>query len=214
MTPSTQPLDHEHEHYMRKAFDVARQAKERGDHPFGCVLVGQGGEILMEQGNGFVGEGRDMTAHGERLMATRASKAYPPKCLAECTLYTSAEPCAMCSGAIYWGWHRAACLRADRARSEESNRGAWGKPDPQSAVSNGVGRWPTQRRSDRPIIGGRGRRASTRLLVELIHGTMKWRPVDGEDRPRVAAYGRSIKFPIPSVRRVVCKGHYATCALL
>jgi tRNA(Arg) A34 adenosine deaminase TadA len=100
MTPSTQPFDHEH--YMRKAFDVARQAKERGDHPFGCVLVGQGGEILMEQGNGYISEGRDMTAHGERLMATRASKAYPPKFLAECTLYVSAEPCAMCSGAVYW----------------------------------------------------------------------------------------------------------------
>jgi tRNA(Arg) A34 adenosine deaminase TadA len=100
MTPSTQK--HDHEYYMRKAFDVARQAKERGDHPFGCVLISRSGEILMEQGNGFVSEGRDMTAHGERLMATRASKAYSPKFLAECTLYVSAEPCAMCSGAIYW----------------------------------------------------------------------------------------------------------------
>jgi tRNA(Arg) A34 adenosine deaminase TadA len=100
MTPFTQPLDHEH--YIRKAFDVARQAKERGDQPFGCVLVDQSGAILMEQGNGYVSEGHDMTAHGERLMATRASKAYPPTFLAECTLYVSAEPCAMCSGAIYW----------------------------------------------------------------------------------------------------------------
>ena len=43
-----------------------------------------------------------MTAHAERLLATWASKTYDPAFLAGCTLYSSAEPCAMCSGAIYW----------------------------------------------------------------------------------------------------------------
>lgn len=89
-------------HYLRLAFAVARQAKEAGDHPFGAILVGPDGEVLMEQGNGFTAEGHDMTAHAERLLATRASKAYPPDFLAGCALYTSAEPCAMCAGAIYW----------------------------------------------------------------------------------------------------------------
>jgi tRNA(Arg) A34 adenosine deaminase TadA len=56
----------------------------------------------MEQGNGYSAEGRDMTAHAERLLASRASKAYRPDLLAGCTLYSSAEPCAMCAGAIYW----------------------------------------------------------------------------------------------------------------
>ncbi|MQX08400.1 nucleoside deaminase, partial [Sinorhizobium fredii] len=44
----------------------------------------------------------DRTAHAERLLATRAGKAYDLDFLAGCTMYTSAEPCAMCSGAIYW----------------------------------------------------------------------------------------------------------------
>jgi tRNA(Arg) A34 adenosine deaminase TadA len=87
---------------LRKAFAVARKAREGGDHPFGCILVDEAGNVLMEQGNGYHAEGCDMTAHAERVLASRASKAYRPEVLARYTLYTSAEPCAMCAGALYW----------------------------------------------------------------------------------------------------------------
>jgi tRNA(Arg) A34 adenosine deaminase TadA len=90
------------EDWLRAAFAVARVSRDQGDHPFGAVLVGPGGGRLMEQGNGYRAEGQDMTAHAERLLATRASKAYRPGFLADCTMYVSAEPCAMCAGAIYW----------------------------------------------------------------------------------------------------------------
>jgi tRNA(Arg) A34 adenosine deaminase TadA len=43
-----------------------------------------------------------MTGHAERVLATQASKQFGPQALADCTLYSSAEPCAMCAGAIYW----------------------------------------------------------------------------------------------------------------
>jgi tRNA(Arg) A34 adenosine deaminase TadA len=43
-----------------------------------------------------------MTGHAERVLCTRASTAYAPALLRTCTLYSSAEPCAMCAGAIYW----------------------------------------------------------------------------------------------------------------
>jgi tRNA(Arg) A34 adenosine deaminase TadA len=87
---------------LRRAFDVARRARESGDHPFGSVLADAAGHLLMEQGNGFTSEGHDRTAHAERLLASRAARAYDLAFLQGCTLYTSAEPCAMCSGALYW----------------------------------------------------------------------------------------------------------------
>jgi tRNA(Arg) A34 adenosine deaminase TadA len=93
------PLDHET--FLRHSFDVARRARVHGNHPFGAILVSAEGEVLIEAENGFLPD-RDMTAHAERLLATQASKQLNADVLAGCTLYTSAEPCAMCAGAIYW----------------------------------------------------------------------------------------------------------------
>jgi len=93
------PLDHEN--FLRRSFDVARRARSHGNHPFGAILVNASGEILIEAENGFMPD-RDMTGHAERLLATQASKQFGTDALAGCTLYSSAEPCAMCAGAIYW----------------------------------------------------------------------------------------------------------------
>ena len=101
-TATATPPALDHEAFLRRAFDVARRAREGGDHPFGALLVGPDGAILRKQGNGFSAEGGDMTAHAERLLASWASKTFGAAFLAGCTLYSSAEPCAMCSGAIYW----------------------------------------------------------------------------------------------------------------
>ena len=87
---------------LRRSFAVALKAREGGDHPFGCLLADADGKVLMEQGNGYSAEGSDRTAHAEKLLASRAAKAYDTAFLQQCTLYTSAEPCAMCSGALYW----------------------------------------------------------------------------------------------------------------
>jgi tRNA(Arg) A34 adenosine deaminase TadA len=93
------PIDHET--FLHRAFDVARRARSHGNHPFGAILVSAEGKVLIEAENGFLPD-RDMTAHAERLLATQASKQFDADILAGSTLYTSAEPCAMCAGAIYW----------------------------------------------------------------------------------------------------------------
>ena len=87
---------------LRQSFDVARRSREAGDHPFGSILARPDNAVLREQGNGYRTEGGDRTAHAERLLASWAAKAHDLDFLQQCTLYTSAEPCAMCAGAIYW----------------------------------------------------------------------------------------------------------------
>ncbi len=89
------------ERFLRQSFEVARRARTHGNHPFGCLLVSAEGEVLLEQENGFLPD-RDMTGHAERLLATRACKTFDAPKLAGATLYSSAEPCAMCAGALYW----------------------------------------------------------------------------------------------------------------
>jgi len=111
--------------FLRGAFDVARRARDAGDHPFGSILVGPGGERLREQGNGYREEGGDRTAHAERLLASWAAKAFDLGYLQKCTLYSSAEPCAMCAGAIYW----AGIGRVVYGQSEEGLKAATGAHD-------------------------------------------------------------------------------------
>ena len=89
------------EHFLRRSFDVARRAKSHGNHPFGAILVDQDRRILIEMENGYM-PAHDATAHAERLLATQACTTLGPDVLRHATLYSSAEPCAMCAGAIYW----------------------------------------------------------------------------------------------------------------
>ncbi len=88
--------------YLRLAFEVAARAREDGNLPFGCVVVDEAGKVLIEQGNLALRPARDPTAHAEAVAAGRAARRYEPHLLAGFTLYSSAEPCAMCAGAIYW----------------------------------------------------------------------------------------------------------------
>jgi tRNA(Arg) A34 adenosine deaminase TadA len=88
-------------HFLRRSFEVARRALTHGNHPFGAILVGNDGEVLLEVENGYL-PARDGTAHAERLLATLACTTIDAATLLRATIYSSAEPCAMCAGAIYW----------------------------------------------------------------------------------------------------------------
>lgn len=87
--------------YLRLANEAAKKARASGNTPFGAVLVDAEGNVLITQGNAE-GDMHDATAHAEFVLASRASRAYSKDFLWNCTLYTTCEPCPMCTGGIYW----------------------------------------------------------------------------------------------------------------
>lgn len=88
--------------HLRRALELARQARDHGNHPFGALLVDHRGNVVLEAEN-TVRTDKDVTAHAETNLMRMASARFEPDVLERCTLYTSTEPCAMCAGAIYWG---------------------------------------------------------------------------------------------------------------
>ena len=92
----------DHRHLVRRTFELAWSARQSGNHPFGALLAAADGTILLEAENS-VGTTGDCTGHAETNLMRSASQQFPRKTLAAATLYSSAEPCAMCAGAIYWG---------------------------------------------------------------------------------------------------------------
>lgn len=93
-------LDADERHLMA-AIDLARRSREKGNHPFGALLVDESGQVLLEGENTAVAGG-DPLGHAELNLVRSACGKFEPEFLRSCTLYTSTEPCAMCSGAIYW----------------------------------------------------------------------------------------------------------------
>ncbi len=87
--------------FLRQAFAVAQRAREQGNHPFGAILVDANGEKLLEAENTVITD-RDCVGHAETNLLREASRRFEARALAQCTIYASAEPCAMCAGAIYW----------------------------------------------------------------------------------------------------------------
>ena len=87
---------------IRKAIDLARVARSKGNHPFGALLADDLGNVLLTAENTVVSE-RDCTGHAETNLMRLASQKFDPEFLAKCSLYTSTEPCPMCTGAIFWG---------------------------------------------------------------------------------------------------------------
>ena len=89
----------DHERYMARAIELAREAAARGDEPFGTVLV-LDGEIVMEAMNA-VNTADDLREHPELTLAARAARELTPAERERTVMYTSTEPCAMCAGGIY-----------------------------------------------------------------------------------------------------------------
>jgi len=88
--------------YLRRAIALGERARTNGRHPFAALIVAPSGEVLAAAENRATGPDCDATGHAELEAVRAASRHHSPEALAAATLYSSAEPCAMCAGAIYW----------------------------------------------------------------------------------------------------------------
>lgn len=87
--------------YLRMAIASAKTARKKGNLPFGCILVGSDGKVLIKGENTIV-TSKDSLGHAEVNLIRKASKKYTYEFLNSCTIYTSDEPCPMCTAAIFW----------------------------------------------------------------------------------------------------------------
>lgn len=87
--------------YMKLAFAMARRAEKKGNAPFGAILVDRNGDVAFEAINNVISDS-DCTGHAETNLVRDACLQLGVGALGDYTLYTSAEPCCMCSAAMIW----------------------------------------------------------------------------------------------------------------
>ena len=114
------------EGHLRRCVDLATQALENGDDPFGSVLVDADGAALAEAMNREKSD-RDPTAHPELALVRWAIAHLTPDQRATSTVYTSGEHCPMCAAAHGWAGLGRVVAAASAAQLAEW-RTSWGLP--------------------------------------------------------------------------------------
>lgn len=124
---------------LSRCIDLAREALEDGDEPFGSILVDADGEVRFEDRNRV--KGGDATQHPEFAIARWAAEHLIPVQRAAATVYTSGEHCPMCAAAHAWvGLGRIVYAASSEQLTQWLSE--WGVPHP---------RWPHFRsRRSRP----------------------------------------------------------------
>lgn len=101
LPPEPEDLTERDAAYLRQAIALSATARQRGNRPFGSVIVSAAGDIQAQAWNATAETG-DCTAHAETAAIRLASAQYSREELAGSTIYASGEPCVMCAGAIFW----------------------------------------------------------------------------------------------------------------
>lgn len=84
--------------FLRRAIELAQAAADHGNEPFGAVLVHNGEAVASSENQIYTN--RDFTSHAELGLIQRFCRETGVTDLSGYTLYSSCEPCFMCSGAM------------------------------------------------------------------------------------------------------------------
>ena len=159
------------EHYMNLALAEAKAAAVVGEIPVGAVVVAADGEILSAAHN-RVEEGSNALLHAEIVAMNEAMAKRKEKYLADCTLYVTLEPCAMCAAAI-------ALAKVGRV--------VWSAVDEKGgAVESGVRLWENSKNLFTP--------KQSRCIIDECGGILtsffKERRCKTKNQPKTLATGR------------------------
>jgi tRNA(Arg) A34 adenosine deaminase TadA len=113
--------------YLRQAIAQSRAALERGNRPYGAVLVGADGQVLAE-GQNTEQSDRDITGHAETNALREAYQRLGPAALAGSTMYASGEPCPICAATMFYGGVSRVVYAVRRAKARELSPQAQGSP--------------------------------------------------------------------------------------
>ena len=116
----------DHPSLLRQAIELARQASARGNAPFGALIVASDHTVLARATNTAAEHGLS-TRHAEINAIEQAQRAIGSRDLSGCTLIASAEPCPMCSGAIFWSGLSAVVFGASIGRMMALDHNASGQ---------------------------------------------------------------------------------------
>ncbi|QBE63869.1 nucleoside deaminase [Pseudoduganella lutea] len=94
----TEPTARDHQ-FLTDVLALAQRSRDEGHHPFAAIIADAEGNVIAQAMNA---SSSDRTAHAEMNALRIASSQYSPDRLAGATMYTNAEPCAMCAGGTYW----------------------------------------------------------------------------------------------------------------
>ncbi len=119
--------------HLQRAVDLARLALERGDEPFGSVLVSGAGDVLFEDHNHVVA--LEATQHPEFAIARWAGANLSPEERAAAVVYTSGEHCPMCSAAHGWVGLGRIVYAVSSAQLGQWRSGWGSEPSPVTAYS-------------------------------------------------------------------------------
>ena len=89
----------DHESFMRKAIELAKEAGADGETPVGCVIVAADGAIIG-RGRNRREKQKNATAHAELEAISDACSTIGDWRLTGCSMYVTLEPCPMCAGAV------------------------------------------------------------------------------------------------------------------
>lgn len=100
MPPIVQSPEKTKAGFLARARALRDQAVKEGDQAYGAVVVRDG--VIVGEGRNYVVLQSDPTAHAELLAVRDAARRLNKRDLSDCDVYSTATPCPMCQGALYW----------------------------------------------------------------------------------------------------------------